>query len=114
MRLIEDFLSRTQQGRCHELKETAEVLAKVRYKTWNMHMATQSHPLQTGFKNFLGIVPTIANWNAKGDEFSLIMDQNPLTDFVELPEDHPNLLYSNLICGVIRGSLEMVSLYAHM
>ena len=29
MRLIEDFLSRTQQGRCYELKETAEVLAKV-------------------------------------------------------------------------------------
>ena len=51
----------------------------------------------------------MSNWNAKGDEFSLIIDQNPLTDFVELPEDHPNLLYSNLICGVIRGSLEMVN-----
>ena len=53
-------------------------------------------------------MPTVANWNAKGDEFSLIMDQNPLTDFVELPENHPNLLYSNVICGVIRGALEMV------
>ena len=50
----------------------------------------------------------MTNWNAKGDEFSLILDQNPLTDFVELPEEHPNLLYSNLICGVIRGALEMV------
>lgn len=63
---------------------------------------------QVGFKSFLGVVPTIANWNAKGDEFSLILDQNPLTDFVELPEDHPNLLYSNVICGVVRGALEMV------
>lgn len=63
---------------------------------------------QNAFKTFLGIVPTIANWNTKGDEFSLILDQNPLTDFVELPEDHPNLLYSNVICGVIRGALEMV------
>lgn len=63
---------------------------------------------QNAFKTFLGIVPTVANWNAKGDEFSLILDQNPLTDFVELPEDHPNLLYSNVICGVIRGALEMV------
>ena len=29
VRLIEDFLARTQQGRCHDLKETADVLAKV-------------------------------------------------------------------------------------
>ena len=57
---------------------------------------------------FLGIVPTVANWNSKGDEFSLIIEQNPLVDFVELPEDHPNLLYSNVICGVISGALEMV------
>lgn len=57
---------------------------------------------------FLGIVPTVANWNSKGDEFSLILEQNPLVDFVELPEDHPNLLYSNVICGVISGALEMV------
>ena len=30
MRLIEDFLARTQQARCYDLKETADVLAKVR------------------------------------------------------------------------------------
>ena len=64
---------------------------------------------QVGFKTFLGIVPIVANWNQKGDEFSLILDQNPLTEFVELPEDHPQLLYSNIVCGVIRGALEMVS-----
>ena len=29
MRLIEDFLARTQQARCYDLKETADVLAKV-------------------------------------------------------------------------------------
>ena len=45
------------------------------------------------------------------DEFSLILDQNPLVDFVELPENHPNLLYSNIICGVVRGALEMVTSY---
>ena len=54
------------------------------------------------------MIPTVANWNQTNDEFSLILDQNPLTDFVELPEDHPNLLYSNILCGVIRGALEMV------
>ncbi len=30
IRLIEDFLARTQQGRCYDLKETADILAKVR------------------------------------------------------------------------------------
>ena len=30
VRLIEDFLARTQQARCYDLKETADVLAKVR------------------------------------------------------------------------------------
>lgn len=60
---------------------------------------------------FLGVVPTVANWSAKGDEFSLILDQNPLVDFVELPESHQGLFYSNIICGVIRGALEMV--YPH-
>ena len=28
--MIEDFLARTQQARCYDLKETADVLAKVR------------------------------------------------------------------------------------
>ena len=55
-------------------------------------------------------MPLVANWNAKGDEFSLIMEYNPLCDFVELSEDHPNLLYSNIICGVLRGALEMVNM----
>lgn len=58
----------------------------------------------------MGITPTIANWNAKKDEFSLVMEYNPLVDFVELPDDHQNLFYSNIICGVIKGALEMVYL----
>jgi hypothetical protein len=37
-----------------------------------------------------------------------ILEDNPLTDFVELPEQLAGLKYSNLLCGVIRGALEMV------
>ena len=69
----------------------------------------KSHITQVGFKTFLGVIPIVANWNQRGDEFSLILDQNPLVEFVELPDDHPQLLYSNIVCGVIRGALEMVS-----
>lgn len=61
---------------------------------------------------FLGITPAVSQWSAAGDEFSLIMDTNPLADFVELPDDHNQLNYSNLLCGVIRGALESVGVAA--
>ena len=54
----------------------------------------------------------MANWSADEKSFSLILDENPLADFVELPEDGPfdKLWYSNVLCGVLRGALEMVVL----
>lgn len=42
--------------------------------------------------------------------FSLILDNNPLTDFVELPSELAALNYCQMICGIIRGALEMVQL----
>lgn len=91
VRLIEDFLAKTGTGRCVDLKDTAD-------------------KIQTAFKMYLGVQPNVANWSPAGDEFSFILDSNPLTDLVELPEDIKGLKYSNLICGVIRGALEMVQL----
>ncbi|CAG8508327.1 22448_t:CDS:2 [Gigaspora margarita] len=65
-----------------------------------------------GFKIFLNITPTITNWSANGKEFSLIFDENPLAEFVELPDDGAGdeLWYSNILCGVLRGALEMVQM----
>lgn len=42
--------------------------------------------------------------------FSLTFDDNPLAEFVELPEEalEGGLWFSNVLCGVIRGALEMV------
>lgn len=57
---------------------------------------------------YLGVSPTVANWSASGDEFSLILDNNPLTEFVEIPDERRTLLYSNVLCGALRGALEMV------
>ena len=37
-----------------------------------------------------------------------VLDDNPLVDFVELPEGCQNLCYCQMLCGVIRGALEMV------
>ncbi|XP_048469135.1 trafficking protein particle complex subunit 3 isoform X2 [Rhincodon typus] len=92
VRLIEDFLARSNVGRCHDFRETADVIAKV------------------AFKMYLGITPSVTNWSPAGDEFSLILENNPLVDFVELPDNHSGLIYSNLLCGVLRGALEMVQM----
>ena len=59
---------------------------------------------------FLGISPVVTNWSAASDEFSLMLDNNPLAEFAELPEGHEGLLFSNILCGVLRGALEMVRL----
>jgi hypothetical protein len=38
-----------------------------------------------------------------------VFDDNPMDDFVELPEQYQRLSYSSMLCGVFRGALEMVS-----
>jgi hypothetical protein len=58
---------------------------------------------------FLGITAQVSNWDSKKNEFSIVLEENPLVDFVELPETHQALSYSNILCGVIRGALEMVT-----
>ena len=43
-------------------------------------------------------------------EFIINFQDNPLNDFVELPENLKGLNYSNILCGVIRGCLEIVQM----
>jgi hypothetical protein len=50
-----------------------------------------SCPVQTAFKMFLGITAQVTNWSADGNEFSLVLDENPVTDFVELPDEYSKL-----------------------
>lgn len=59
---------------------------------------------------FLGISPEISSWNRENTAFSLIFNDNPLVDFVELPPQYQELSYCNLLCGIIAGALEMVQL----
>lgn len=86
--------------RCADLREVSEVLSKV------------------AFKHYLGAQPSVANWSVAADEFSLIFDANPLGEFVELPSHLATLSYAAILCGAIRGALEMVSasicgIYSH-
>jgi len=104
---------------CKSFRDTAESIAKI------------------GFRMFLGVNCNVANVSNDGRSFSLILFDDPLALFVELPEemkqphikqegndaenDHINsagnrnnasqrIRYSNVYCGVISGALEMVNL----
>lgn len=97
LRLIEEFLAKTGAQRCSTFKETAEVISKV------------------GFKMFLNITPTVENFSPDGKAFSLILNENPLADFVDLlvvpdPKIQKDLWYSQILCGVLRGALQMIQL----
>jgi trafficking protein particle complex subunit 3 len=69
---------------------------------------------KVGFKMFLNITATVANWNKEQTIFSLVFADNPLNDFVQLPEKYKNLNYSNILCGIIRGCLEVVMIKAEV
>lgn len=115
VRLIEDFLARTNTGRCHDLRDTAD---KIQVRSQTRALLSNCFPfviifiqtrlLQTAFRTYLGVTPQISNWTAANDEFSLLFESNPLTEFVELPDHCLNLKYSNIFAGIIRGACEMV------
>ncbi|KAI9093421.1 hypothetical protein K1719_027435 [Acacia pycnantha] len=92
VRLIDEFLAKSNVSRCIDFKETAEVIAKV------------------GFKMFLGVTASVTNWDGDGTCFSIVLEDNPLVDFVELPDACQGLCYCNILSGVVRGALEMVSM----
>ena len=134
-RLIEDFLARSNLGRCADFKETGEIIAKVaRSLPYPSPFLPQRVRFpQVGFKSFLNVTPAVTHSQpppasprsstpasgqgqqtaaATGSQpyFTLTLDENPLAEFVELPEEaiESGLWFSNVLCGVLRGALEMV------
>lgn len=60
---------------------------------------------QVGFKMYLGVAPMVTNWNQEKTECSLVFDELPFADFVELPQPQcSQLSYCSLICGVVEGT----------
>ncbi|KAG6376487.1 transport protein particle complex subunit [Boletus reticuloceps] len=122
IRLIEDFLARSSLGRCADFREVGEVVAKVRTYLCAPPNSRPTHA-KAGFKSFLNITPAVTHsapasrpnstqQQVAGSSFILTLDENPLAEFVELPEDalEGGLWFSNVLCGVIRGALEMVQM----
>uniref|UniRef100_A0A7N4NQI8 Uncharacterized protein n=1 Tax=Sarcophilus harrisii TaxID=9305 RepID=A0A7N4NQI8_SARHA len=52
----------------------------------------------------------ITNCSLASDEFSLILENNPLVKCVGLLDNNASLIYSNLLCGMLRGILKMVQM----
>ncbi len=103
VRCIDELLAKSEVNginipQCKEIKDTAEVVAKV------------------GFRMFLGMNAEVGNVTDRA--FSIFLSENPLSIFVELPVTEENgngpdwsqLKYSNIYCGVIRGALEQVNM----
>ena len=59
---------------------------------------------------FLGVTAEVVNVSTSEFLLQLGEFQNPLAEFVELPEQYSSLAYSNMLCGVLRGALEMVQM----
>jgi hypothetical protein len=88
-RMIDEFLAKSECEPCKNFKEVAEKVC-------------------LGFKMFLGVD---CKMNVKNEqEYSYIFAENPLDENVTLSDDHENLDYSNIICGMIRGALSAVNL----
>ncbi|XP_026406831.1 trafficking protein particle complex subunit 3-like isoform X1 [Papaver somniferum] len=108
IRLIDEFLAKSNVSSCADFKESADVIAKACFLC--SKKSSNTTPNYVGFKMFLGVTATVANWDADGTSCSLILEDNPLVDFVELPDTCQGLYYCNVLSGVIRGALEMVSM----
>ena len=100
-RIVDEFFAKSppNRGLCKNFRETVEVIAK------------------DGFKMFLGVTCDVQSipGASPDQQFSLILKENPLADFVVLPPQYQNnggekLWYSNLLCGVIRGALDMLNI----
>ncbi|EIN07250.1 transport protein particle complex subunit [Punctularia strigosozonata HHB-11173 SS5] len=110
-RLIEDFLARSNLGRCTDFREVGEVIAKIGFKAFLNITPTVTHAALPAPSSPRTGAPTLQP-GASGASFVLTFDENPLAEFVELPEEalEGGLWFSNVLCGVLRGSLEMVQM----
>ena len=61
VRIIDEFLAKTNINNCSNFKETSDMIAKV------------------AFKMFLGINVEISNFNNEKNSFSLMIAENPFT-----------------------------------
>ncbi len=115
LRLVDEFFSKSNMDLCTDFKDTAEAIAKIGLKMFLGISNAQVYNFQAPPNS--QSTPSTPTSNAPDfgftplQSFSIVFDDNPLNDFVELPDElKSKLLYSNILCGVIRGCLEVVQM----
>ena len=90
VRLIDEFLAKSNQAPCQSFRDVMESLSKI------------------GVKMFLGIDTELVELGPKS--FLMSFPENPLNDFVELPQHLKDISfsYSVIYCGIIKGALEQL------
>ncbi|CAG9461328.1 unnamed protein product [Pedinophyceae sp. YPF-701] len=91
VRLADEFLAKSGTERCLTFKDAIDKIAKA------------------ALPMFLGVEAQVTAWGADGREVSLVLHENPLTDFVELPRGLEGLQFSQALCGAVRGGLDVVN-----
>ncbi|EAN33576.2 Transport protein particle (TRAPP) component [Theileria parva strain Muguga] len=91
-KLVDELLAKLGCVPCTDFRSTVEVIAKV------------------GFKMFLGISGNVVEVDQENKVYNITFQENPLDQFVELPETLKDLNYSNIFCGVIIGALDQLQM----
>ena len=99
IRLIDDYLAKS----CIDAPKTFEEAISI------ISNEALRYYLGTGAKKELIKSDNIADSNQQY-EYRIYFNENPLNDYVELPDKFKGLWYSNMICGVIRGAMEAINI----
>ena len=98
IRIIDDFLAKFLKPMPKTFEETVRIIAKEAFKYY-LNIDAQYESLNNK-----------DNTGESTQEYRIIFIDNPLNDFVELPEKYQNLWYSNILCGIIRGAYETLNI----
>ncbi|KAI1725262.1 FF domain-containing protein [Ditylenchus destructor] len=89
LRIADDFLAKNPRvGKCAEMQQVVDIIAK------------------NALKSYLGVTAQATSISPTGDEYAVLLESNPLVEFVEIPPEWSKVCYSQVICGAIRGALE--------
>lgn len=115
LRIADDFLAKNSRvGRCGEMQQVVDIISKNALKSYlgndlqkitivftyvvhNIHCNYTLFSVRIIIKCFcIGVTaqPTLISQN--GDEYSLVLDSNPLVEFVEIPPEWSKVCYSQV------------------
>ncbi|MES1922694.1 Trafficking protein particle complex subunit 3 [Bonamia ostreae] len=90
-RMCEEFLLLSENQNCSSFKESVDVIAK------------------TALKVYLGTTAEVKK-TENPNVFVMFLEHNPLEKYLNLPESKADLVYSNVVPGVIRGALSAIGI----